>query len=141
MTHNLTTINGWETSNYLNSLRSPTRHNITQYWNENDRFRKFNFTGVKACSIIYCGANTVGADGLRFAREYPSCQIWFLEPVPVFYEQFVHSPGWKLLMASNTSKLYHAYMPTAFPIVQHLLIWQKIVPQKDKVFHSFVRKK
>ncbi len=46
---------------------------------------------------------------MRFAREYPSCQIWFLEPAPVFYEQFVHSPGWKLLMASNTSKLYHAY--------------------------------
>jgi hypothetical protein len=109
LTHNLTTNNGWETVNYLNSLESSIRHNTTQYWNENDRFRKFNFTGIKTCSIIYCGANTVGTDGLRFAREYPFCHIWFLEPVPDFYEQFVHSSGWKRLMVSNASRLYHAY--------------------------------
>jgi FkbM family methyltransferase len=109
LTHNLTTVNGWETSNYLNSFRSSIRHNTTQYWNENDRFRKFNFTGVKACSIIYCGANIIGTDGLHFAKEYPSCHIWFFEPVPVFYEQFVHSPGWKRLMGSIASRLYHAY--------------------------------
>ena len=42
----------------------------TEYWNENDRFRSLDLLSMK-CVIIYCGANTGGTDGIRFAREYP----------------------------------------------------------------------
>jgi hypothetical protein len=108
LTHNLKTVNGWETYQYLDSS-GYARHNITHYWNENQRFRQFNFTEVKICSIIYCGANTDGTDGMRFAREYSSCYIWFLEPVLSFYEQFIHSSSWKSLVNSNASGLYNAY--------------------------------
>ncbi len=95
------------TKNDLN-LSEHTRNNIKQYSNEYDRFRKFDFTQVKTCTIIYCGANVNGIDGLRFANEYPFCYIWFLEPMPTFYEQFVHSSGWKRLMTSDRAKLYNA---------------------------------
>ena len=108
LAHNLTTTNGYGTSVHLNSV-APNMHNVSDYWNEDERFRPFDMTGVSACSIIYCGVNSRGTDGMRFAKDYPSCRIWFLEPVSVFYQQFIHSPEWNQLMASNTSHLYEAH--------------------------------
>ncbi len=104
LTHNLT-----ETNNDL-TLSGYTRDNITEYqWNGYDRLRKFDFTQVKNCSIIYCGVNVNGMDGVRFANEYPSCYIWFLEPMPSFYQRFIHSSGWKRLMISDRAKLYNTF--------------------------------
>ena len=108
LAHNLTTTNGYETSVHLNSV-APNKHNMSDYWNSEDRLKPFNMTGVSACSIIYCGANVQGFDGMQFAKVYPSCRIWFLEPVSTFFQQFIHSREWNQLMASNTSHLYEAH--------------------------------
>lgn len=108
LAHNLTTTNGYETSSYLKTV-APGMYNMSDYWNSDDRFRPFGMSEVSSCSIIYCGANVAGFDGMYFAKVYPSCRIWFLEPVFTFFQQFIHSRDWIQLMASNRSNLYEAH--------------------------------
>jgi hypothetical protein len=108
LAHNLTTTNGYGTSVHLNSI-APNMYKASDYWNEDERFRPFNMTGIGSCSIIYCGVNVAGTDGIRFAKTYPGCRVWFLEPVSTFYQQFIHSSDWNLLMAGKSSHLYEAH--------------------------------
>jgi hypothetical protein len=92
LTHNLSYTNGWPV--YALIHRATKTANISQYWNGNDRFRPLDMPSTK-CVIIYCGANIGGTDGIRFAREYPLCHIYFLEPVTAFFEQLLHSSAIK----------------------------------------------
>jgi len=105
-THNFTGTNGWQV--YSRLLATKRTINISEYWNEEDRFRPLDMP-LKTCTIVYCGANIAGTDGHRFALAYPSCHIYFLEPVLPFYEQLLHSSHIGQLLTSDRSSLYHVY--------------------------------
>ncbi|CAF1371898.1 unnamed protein product [Adineta steineri] len=82
--------------------------NRSWYWNEEERLRPLDLPN-KTCTIIYCGANIAGTDGLHFALAYPSCHIYFLEPVLPFYEELIHSSRIRNLLTGDRSSLYHIY--------------------------------
>lgn len=104
--HNSTVANGWLVYNMLQS--SGTKVNKQDYWNEEERFRPLRMP-LKNCVIIYCGANTAGTDGVHFASAYPTCEIYFLEPVTPFYQKLLHSPDILKLLESDRSSRYHLY--------------------------------
>ncbi|CAF1496499.1 unnamed protein product [Didymodactylos carnosus] len=84
--------NGWEMTVVLRrKLGSQPLTNASLYWNENDRFKRLNNLSSTNCKILYNGAHKAGTDGLRFLRDYPSCRVWFLEPIPAFFNSLIHS--------------------------------------------------
>ncbi|CAF1163046.1 unnamed protein product [Adineta steineri] len=94
ITHNKEISNGIETYLMLKK-ENETLVNQSTYWNEDDRYKPFTkliSTSIdSSCQIIYCGANEFGTDGLHLIRQNKNCQVWFFEPIPIFYDKLIHS--------------------------------------------------
>jgi len=69
-----------------NSKQLAVHHWLAQtgLWNEDSRFNNLSLT--KASTVIYVGANSMGADGKRLMDMF-NCTIHLFEPVPAFYAE------------------------------------------------------
>jgi len=69
-----------------NSKKMAVHHWLAQtgLWNEDSRFN--NLPLSKASTVVYVGANNMGADGKRLMDMF-NCTIHMFEPVPAFYAE------------------------------------------------------